>query len=136
MKYLADTNVLSEPTKPRPDPNVLDWWQRNRFETGLSPIVLGEVQSGILRLPKGRRRLLLERWLEEGIESLPILEINGKTALAWAQLLVEIRGIGRAMPYKDSLIAATARQYDLTIATRNVADFRFAGVRVENPFEA
>jgi predicted nucleic acid-binding protein len=49
--------------------------------------------------------------------------------------LAELRRKGRAMPIKDSLIAASARQHDMTIATRNVDDYRFAGVRIVNPFD-
>jgi toxin FitB len=136
VKYLVDANVLSEPTKPRPDSLVMAWWERHRLQTALSPIVLVEVHSGILRLPKGRKRTLLEQWFEEGIKALPVLEINGQTALHWAYLMVNNIRTGRAMPFKDSLIAASAKQHDLTIVTRNISDFRYAGVRVENPIES
>ncbi len=57
------------------------------------------------------------------------------TSENWAQLLADLRKQGRSMPVKDSLIAATARQFQLPIATRNAKDFAFAGVKVVNPFE-
>jgi predicted nucleic acid-binding protein len=54
--------------------------------------------------------------------------------LKWAELLARLRASGRAMPVKDSLIAATALVHDLVVATRNRADFEKAGVVVTDPF--
>jgi predicted nucleic acid-binding protein len=135
VRFLVDADVLSEPTKPRPSVKVMEWWRRNDLQTAVNPIVLGEVEYGILCLPRGRRRERLKEWFEYGVKTRLVLEIDTQTAQVWATLLAELRRAGRHMPWKDSLIAATARQYDLTIATRNVSDFRFAGVHVENPFD-
>lgn len=63
-----------------------------------------------------------------------MLKMDAETARHWAALLAKLQHQGHAMPIKDSLIAATALQHDLTVATRNVRDFQFAGVRLENPF--
>ena len=54
--------------------------------------------------------------------------------LRWAKLLADLRAAGHAMPIKDSLIAATALVHGMTVATRNVRDFRRAGVKIVNPF--
>jgi predicted nucleic acid-binding protein len=62
VTYLADANVLSEPTKSSPDSRVVEWLRRNERETAVDLIILGEVRFGILLLPKGRRRAGLERW--------------------------------------------------------------------------
>jgi predicted nucleic acid-binding protein len=59
---------------------------------------------------------------------------EAETGLRWAALLASLRAAGRAMPVKDSLIAATALVHDLVVATRNRADFDKAGVKVVNPF--
>ncbi len=134
MTYLVDANVLSEATKPRPDARVLAWLQRNERELAVDPIILGELRFGILLLPRGRRRTRLERWFEDGVGRVRCLPWEAETGLRWASLLADLRRRGRAMPVKDSLIAATALVHGLTVATRNRADFEQAGVDIEDPF--
>ncbi|MFV2074333.1 MAG: PIN domain-containing protein [Thermoanaerobaculales bacterium] len=135
MKYLVDANVLSEPTKPRPRAMVIQWLRRNESELVLSPIVLGELQFGILLLPAGRKRTRLLTWFAAGAQGLPVIEFDAATADTWARLLADLKRKGRAMPIKDSLIAATARQHKLAVATRNVADYQHARVKLVNPFD-
>ncbi|RLS74776.1 MAG: type II toxin-antitoxin system VapC family toxin [Planctomycetota bacterium] len=135
MKFLVDANVLSEATKPNPNPKVVGWLAAHETQLAINPIVLGELRFGILLLPKGKRRSELLAWLESGIRYLQMLDFDATTSENWAQLLAELRKQGRAMPVKDSLIAATARQFQLPIATRNAKDFAFAGVKVVNPFD-
>ena len=74
----------------------------------VDPIILGEIRFGIFLLPAGKRRQRLERWFEEGIERIHCLAWEAETGLRSARLLAELRVSGRAMPIKDSLIAATA----------------------------
>ena len=136
MNFLVDANILSEPTKPQPCPSVVDWLRTNEAELTVNPIVLGELEYGILLLPTGRRRTRLQRWFAEGIRRIQVLEFDAATASAWAHLLARLKQTGLAMPVKDSQIAATALHHDLVVATRNVADYRNAGVSVVNPFEA
>jgi len=135
MKFLVDANVLSEATKPNPNPKVVGWLAAHETQLAINPIVLGELRFGILMLPKGKRRSELLAWLESGIRYLQMLDFDATTSENWAQLLADLRKQGRAMPVKDSLIAATARQFQLPIATRNAKDFAFAGVKVVNPFD-
>jgi predicted nucleic acid-binding protein len=135
MKFLVDANVLSEATKPNPNPKVVGWLAAHETQLAINPIVLGELRFGILLLPKGKRRSELLAWLDSGIRYLQMLDFDATTSENWAQLLAELRKQGRAMPVKDSLIAATARQFQLPIATRNAKDFAFAGVKVVNPFD-
>jgi hypothetical protein len=134
VKYLVDANVLSEPTKPTPDERALHWLRRYESELAVNPIILGELEYGILLLPAGRRRKRLEAWFATGVERLRVLDFDTASAAAWARLLAGLKRKGRAMPVKDSLIAATALAHGLSVATRNVADFRYAGVPVVNPF--
>ena len=134
MTYLVDANVLSEPTKPAPNPQVIDWLRENEGEIAVDPIILGEIQFGILLLPAGRRRRRLERWFEAGVKKIRCLAWDSATGLRWARLLADLRASGRSMPIKDSLIATTALVHGLIIATRNHDDFKKTGVRLVNPF--
>ena len=134
MKYLVDANVLSEPTKPRPDLRVIEWLRANEPEIAIDPVILGELRFGILILPRGRKRTALERWFDAGVGRLHCLHWDADTGLKWAELLARLRSTGKAMPVKDSLIAASAAVHNLAIATRNRADFLNAGVRVVDPF--
>ena len=135
MKYLVDANVLSEPTKPTPDPRVVAWLRAHEADLAVDPVILGELRFGILILPKGRKRTSLERWFDAGVGRLHCLPWDADTGLKWAELLARLRTTGKAMPIKDSLIAATAAVHGLEVATRNRADFENAAVRVVDPFD-
>jgi predicted nucleic acid-binding protein len=134
VKYLVDANILSEPTKPTPDPRVVAWLRANEPEIAVDPVILGELRFGIRILPKGRKRNTLERWFDAGVGRLHCLPWDADTGLKWAELLARLRTTGKAMPIKDSLIAATAAVHGLAVATRNRADFVNAGVRIVDPF--
>src|SRR5215470_1206368 len=130
MKYLVDANVRSEPTKPSPDPRVVDWLRAHEADLAVDPVILGELRFGILILPKGKRRTALEQWFDTGARRLHCLSWDSETSMKWAELLARLRATGKAMPIKDSLIAATALTHGLAVATRNSADFVNAGVRI------
>ena len=134
MRFLVDANVLSEPTRPVPDPRVLAWLRVHESELAVNPVILGELEYGILLLPPGRRRKRLEQWFSEGMRRLRVVDLDAATASVWARLLAALKRRGQAMPVKDSLIAATALAHGLVVATRNVTDFRHAGVEVCDPF--
>ncbi|HTZ63863.1 MAG TPA: PIN domain-containing protein [Solirubrobacteraceae bacterium] len=132
-RYLVDANVLSEATKPKPDSRVIGWLQSNEPQIAVDPVILGEIRFGILLLPRGRRRARLERWFDEGVRRLQCISWEPSTGLRWAELLAALRAAGRAMPVKDSLIAATALSHGLALATLNRRDFDAAGVRIIDP---
>jgi predicted nucleic acid-binding protein len=134
VTYLVDASVLSELTKPAPHSSVVEWLRVNEKELAVDPVILGEMRFGILLLPRGRKRAALEQWFAAGVRRLHCLQWEASLGLRWAELLAHLRRTGKAMPIKDSLIAATALVYGLTVVTRNRADFEKAGVKVVDPF--
>jgi predicted nucleic acid-binding protein len=133
VKHLVDANVLSEATKPDPDPSVVEWLRRNERSIVVDPIVLGEVRFGILLLARGARRAKLEQWFDQGVGQIQCLPWDSAVGIRWAQLLADLRRRGRPMSIKDSLIAATALAHDLALVTLNQRDFKPARVRLVDP---
>lgn len=134
MKYLVDANVLSEPTRPSPDANVIDWLRRNERDVAIDPIILGEIHFGILKLAKGKKRAELEAWFDLVVRRMRCLPWDARCGLRWGELVAHLRAAGLAMPIKDSMVAATALTHRLIIATRNRADFQKAGLKIVDPF--
>lgn len=135
MKFLVDANVLSEATKPAPSPRVVAWLRAHEADLAIDAIVLSELRFGILMLDPGRKRQRLEQWFDTRIDSLVCLPWDAATGLRWAELIARLQRRGEKLPRIDSMIAATALVHGLTVATRNVADFRRTGVAVVNPFD-
>jgi len=133
VRHLVDANVLSEATKPNPDPRVVEWLRRNERSIAVDPIVLGEVRFGILLLARGARRTELESWFEQGVSRIQCVPCDSAVGLRWAQLLADLRRRGKPMSIKDSLIAAAALAYDLAVVTLNQRDFEPAQVRLVDP---
>lgn len=134
MTFLVDANVLSEVTKPEPNPRVVEWLELNERQIAVDPIILGELRFGILALPRGKRRARLDRWFTSGVQRIECIPWEAATGLRWAELLADLRTSGRNVPIKDSLIAATALTHRLAVATRNRTDFEQTGVEVVDPF--
>jgi toxin FitB len=136
VTFLVDTNVLSEATKRYADESVVRWLRSHSSELVINPIILGEVRSGILLLPQSKRRQRLMEWYNTTVEKIAVIAFDSYSGLVWAGLTVELSKKGRSMPVTDSLIAATARQHGLAIATRNTEDYKYAGVKLVNPFSS
>ena len=134
MTCLVDANVLCEATRPDPDPRVIEWLKRNERDLVVDPVILGEIRFGILLVPRGRRRRQLEHWFDEVAGRIHGLSWDNETGLRWAELLAHLRSIGKPMPIKDSLIAATALTHGLQVATRNRRDFENCGIELVDPF--
>lgn len=134
MRYLVDTNVLSEATRTSPNPALMAWLATHESELAVDPIILGEISAGILLLPASRKRNALEKWFGQVVETIFCIPWDAPVGLTWAALIAELRRKGLTMPIVDSMIAATAKAHHLTIVTRNTRDFEAAGVKVFNPF--
>ena len=135
MSFLIDTNVISELRKGRKaDQGVRDWFESvEDNEIFISVIVLGEIRYGIEKLKKkdSLAAFPLERWLEYirvGYDE-RVLPVTVEIADIWGKLMVI-----RTMAPADGLLGASALFYDLTLVTRNTADFTQTGVRIFNPF--
>ena len=136
--YLVDTDVLSEPEKAQPHDGAIAWLREHEAGLYTSAVVIGELAWGIQRLAAGRKRTELAAWLHDKV--IPrfdarILRFDTRVAVEWGTLQASLESRGRRMPRRDSAIAATARRHALTIATRNVKDYKHAGVDVVNPFD-
>lgn len=138
MRYLLDTNVLSELRKSprRADPSVRHWIAAQRpTDLYISVITIMELELGVRRVERrdttqGRR---LRNWLEDEVMDIftsRTLDIDLETAIRTASLHVP-----DPAPERDALIAATAFVHGLTVATRNTRDFAPTGVPLVNPWE-
>ena len=137
MSYLVDANILCESSKPRPETSVLRWLAEHDAELHISAISLGEMLKGIHLMDRGKRRQKVEHWYQriEGWATGRILPVDAAVMKTWGAFYAKHQLAGRKLPAIDSLIAATALQYQLTLVTRNVADFP-NDVPVFNPWTA
>lgn len=132
-RYLLDTNVVSELRKPRPHGGLVAWLQSmDDAQLYLSAVTLGEIQAGIelTREQDAQKAGDIEAWLELLAGAYNVLPMDAATFRAWAKLMHRKSDT----LYEDAMIAATAQVHDLTVATRNVADFKAQGFKVLNPF--
>jgi toxin FitB len=139
VKFLLDTNAVSEWVKPRPDPGIVQWFDEvDEDRTFLSVITLGELRRGVDRLPSGRRRDRLERWLTGDLLDRftdRVLPVDAPVADEWGRLVARAESAGTAIAGIDGLVAATAKVHNLQVVTRNVRHFRLAGVVVICPWQ-
>jgi predicted nucleic acid-binding protein len=136
MKYLLDTNVISELVAKQPQSKVIDWLD-NTDESliYLSVITLGEIKKGIERLPDSSRKTELRTWLTDELSIRfqgRILTIGTDVMLTWGNLTAALEQKGRKLPAMDSLVAAIALHGQLTLVTRNEGDFADTGVTILN----
>jgi len=122
MIYLVDTNVLSEPTRPEPDKNVLTWLDENDYYVP-SP-VLAEIQHGIIGKVSVKERLYLQDNFDAIVESAAILNWDMETSIKWAWLCYSKEVKKRPQAFWDSLIDAMGVRYDAVVVTRDVEGFR------------
>lgn len=126
MRYLLDTNVLSELVKRRPALTVRRWFAAQPpLELAISVLTLGEIEKGIARLAAGERRTELSRWARIELPTqfvARLLGIDGSIAIAWGAMSAQATADGRPLPVLDGLLLATAQVFELTLVTRNVSD--------------
>jgi predicted nucleic acid-binding protein len=138
VSFLLDTNVVSEWTKPRPNAGVIEWLEQvEEDEVFLSVVTFAELRHGIERLPAGSRRRRLDEWLRQDLPlrfDARIVGVDGAIADEWGRLVARREARGRPIHAMDALIAATAQVHDLTLVTRNTADFQASVKSLLNPW--
>jgi len=138
VRYLLDTCVISELVAKRPAAQVVEWVDAlDPDAVYLSVITIGEIQKGIERLPKSRRRAQLEAWLADellGRFSGRLVPLDEDVLRTWGRLTASLETRGITLPAIDTLLAASAVHGDFVLVTRNEADFAATGVRLHNPW--
>ena len=132
--FLLDTNIVSESRKPKPHGGVMAWLAAQEAATlYISALTIGELQRGIelTRAQDAAKAAEIEAWLEQVVTSGQVLPMDAAVCREWAR-----RMHGRSNTLvEDAFIAATAMVHRLTVATRNVRNFKALGVKTLNPFE-
>jgi hypothetical protein len=137
MRYLLDTNVISDIAKPAPSPSLLAWMSEQiDDDLFIASLTVAEIRRGVLEKPAGKRRDALEAWFSgpEGPQALfarRVLPFDEKAALVWARLMGDGARNGRPRSAFDTIIAAVAEAHGCTLVTDNELDF--ADVAVVNP---
>jgi len=138
MGYLLDTNVISEPMRPRPATAVLRWIERrDPAQLYITALTLGELVAGVGRLVKSDRKRALEGWLADVV--VPqfrgrILPFDVGAAWVWGAMVADAARAGRPRPAIDLQIAAIAAHNRLELVSRNAVDFVDLGLEVTNPW--
>jgi tRNA(fMet)-specific endonuclease VapC len=135
VKYLLDTNALSEPVRPSPNTAFLKRLRANEAKLAIASVTLHEALYGIERLGDGKRKDALRVYVREVVQKMTIVPYEARAAEWHARERARLDDDGKPMPYADGQIAAIAAVHALTLVTANVRDFRHVeGITVENWF--
>ncbi|MBW4669974.1 MAG: type II toxin-antitoxin system VapC family toxin [Cyanomargarita calcarea GSE-NOS-MK-12-04C] len=135
MRFLLDTNILSEPLRPRPNPVTVSLLQQHSKEIATATVVFHELLFGCYRLPvESNKRLIIEVYLHREVkQKIPLLPYDVAAAEWFARERARLTAIGKTPTYADGQIAAIAQVNNLTLVTNNVADYAdFQNLKIEN----
>lgn len=133
-RYLLDTNVLSELSKPAPDAGLVKRFRRHELHVVTASLVWNELLLGCQRLARSKRRDELQTFVDQVLRpALPVLPYDASAAEWHADERARLEKVGTPRPFVDGQIAAIARVNGLVLVTANVKDFRFFdGLAVED----
>jgi predicted nucleic acid-binding protein len=137
LRFLLDTNAVSEPQRERPDRGYMDWIaEQAADDLSVSALTFGELRRGVAGLDAGRRKSALKAWLTAWLSEFGdrVLPIDLRVAEAWGALSAKLKAEGRVAGFADELIAATALAHGLTLVTRNRRHFLAAGCEIVSPW--
>ncbi len=140
MRYLLDTNIISDIAKPAPSESLLAWMSEQIDEDlFIASLTVAEIRRGVLEKPAGKRRDQLEAWFSgpEGPQVLfagRVLPFDENAALIWARLMADGKTLGRPRSALDTIIAAVAEAHGCTLVTDNEKDF--AEIAAINPMRS
>lgn len=138
MRFLIDTNVVSELLRTAPSDRVMAWLNAQPpLDVAMSVLTIGEIERGMALLPAGRRRTALERWIGQDVPQQfqgRLLAVDEAVAREWGRLSARSSTSGRTLPVIDGLLLATAAVHGLTFVTRNESDCAARGIPVLNPW--
>jgi len=136
IKFLLDTNIISESIKLQPNDIFLERFRQNLEESAIASVTWHELLYGLYRLPESRRKQNLSDYLTQVIQANMVILPYCDAAAGWfAAERARLTALGRMPSYPDGQIAAIAQVNHLILVTRNVSDFTdFAGLTIENWF--
>lgn len=140
--FLLDTNVLSEFSRSAipPNPRVKHWMESAHPDTLFTSVLsLGEIRKGIELLPPTKKRHELEQWLDGDLNGWfgnNLLPVTKAISDRWGILAARSQERGRPLGNIDGLLAATAFEHGLTVATHNTKHFEGLGVTIFDPWES
>ncbi len=129
--YLLDTNIVSEFSKERPNPQVVNFYDARKNLCAISSVTWQELTRGVKRLPEGKRKSYLEKCIQNYEECFEIIPYDKFAAGICGEIQAQAEKEGKTLPNYDSQIAATAISNGMILVTHNVADFQ---VMKENNF--
>jgi len=134
LRYLLDTNVISEPLRPLPDQAVLSHLREHQAEIAIASVVWNELWYGCFRLPPSAKRTVIETYLKDVVaRAIPVLAYDQQAALWHAGERARLAKMGRPVPFADGQIAAVAATSDLSLVTFNRDDYTaFQNLRLED----
>lgn len=135
LRYLLDTNVISDATRPIPNPNIVRKLTEHQREIATAVVVFHELLYGCLRLPESQKRQFLLEYINQIPLKMPILSYDLLAAQWHAEERARLSKVGKTPAFADGQIASIAYSNNLVLVTNNVSDFQFFdGLNIENWF--